>query len=347
MIRLFAEWEKQDSLLFVLPHKNTDWCEYLDEILFSYKAFISAVAKFQKCFVLCSDIKEARELLSGIDNLYLFEIPTNDTWIRDFGAIDVIKNEKIISYDFTFNAWGGKFESTLDNDANSKLFKQIGGNLQKIPLVLEGGSIDCNGKGVMLTTSRCLLEENRNSSLTKEKIDEELKNLFGLQKIIWFENGFLKGDDTDSHVDTLARFINEDTIAYTTCEDKHDEHFEELKKMENELKFTEFNLLPLPLPKPQIYNNERLPATYANFVFINGALIVPTYNDKNDAMVLRSLKNALPYLEVIGLDARVFIRQHGSLHCATMNRFSGLRAQGSFFKKLLKFSIVLKQKEFI
>ncbi|MFV0480498.1 MAG: agmatine deiminase family protein [Campylobacteraceae bacterium] len=327
MKRLFAEWEAQSSLMFALPHEDTDWEPYLDDILASYKDFIKEVSKFQECLVICKNKKFATEFLKDIQNITLVEILTDDTWIRDFGAIDVSRNGKIVSYDFTFNAWGGKFNSSLDDMVNQNLFDKgyIKGSLESIPMVLEGGSIDSNGNGVMLTTSKCLLEENRNSHLKKEQIDKRLKELFGLQKIIWLENGYLRGDDTDSHVDTLARFINENTIAYSTCEDESDEHFVELKNMEKELKQTGFNLLPLPLPKPILYDGHRLPATYANFVFINGALIVPTYNDKNDEKVLKALQNALPNHKVVGVDARVFVRQHGSLHCASMNRYFGYR----------------------
>ncbi|MDR1285296.1 MAG: agmatine deiminase family protein [Campylobacteraceae bacterium] len=329
MKRLFAEWEKQEALLFVLPHENTDWNKYLDEILYSYREFISAVSKFQNCFVLCANLKKAEAILDGIDNVAFFEVPTNDTWIRDFGAIDVKSDNEIISYDFTFNAWGGKFDASLDNLVNKTLYnnKKLQGELLNIPLILEGGSIDSNGEEVMLTTKKCLLEKHRNPHLTFPQIDTKLKELFGLKKIVWLENGYLKGDDTDSHVDTLARFIKPDTIAYTTCKDEKDEHYLELKKMEEELKNTGFNLLPLPLPKPIFYDKHRLPATYANFVFVNGALIVPTYNDKNDDRVLNSLQNALSNHKIVGVDARVFIREHGSLHCATMNRYYGNRAK--------------------
>ncbi|MDR1554565.1 MAG: agmatine deiminase family protein [Campylobacteraceae bacterium] len=323
MTRLFAEWEKQEALLFALPHENTDWNRYIDEILHSYRDFILAVSKFQKCFVLCADIKKARSLLRDIDNVTLIKIQTNDTWIRDFGAIDVQIDDEVISYDFTFNAWGGKFDASLDNLVNKTLHKSknLQGELLSIPLVLEGGSIDSNGKGVMLTTTKCLLEKHRNPHLSHIQIDAKLKELFGLTKIIWLENGYLKGDDTDSHVDTLARFITQNTIAYTICEDETDEHFLELKRMEEELKNTGFDLLPLPLPKPIFYEGHRLPATYANFVFVNNALIVPIYEDKNDERVLSSLKNALPNHEIVGVNAKIFIREHGSLHCATMNRY--------------------------
>ncbi|MDR0407818.1 MAG: agmatine deiminase family protein [Campylobacteraceae bacterium] len=324
MKRLFAEWEKQDSLLLALPHKKTDWLPYLDEILLSYKEFIKAASTYEHCTILCADKKEAENLFAKCDNITLVQLPTNDTWIRDFGAIDVETKEGIVSYDFTFNAWGGKFESALDNTVNKKLYQSsiMKGKLTSIPMVLEGGSIDNNGSGVAITTSKCLLEKNRNPNLSKSDIDAKLKELFGLKQIIWLEYGFLKGDDTDSHVDTLARFITKDTIAYTTCEDKKDEHFEELKNMEKELECTGFKLLPLPMPKPIFYKNERLPATYANFVFVNGAVLMPTYSDTNDLKVKKLLQQALPKHKIIGVDATVFIRQHGSLHCASMNKFS-------------------------
>ncbi len=148
---------------------------------------------------------------------------------------------------------------------------------------------------------------------------------FGLKKIIWLENGFLKGDDTDSHVDTLARFINQNTIVYSSCEDKNDEHYVELKNMEKELKKTGFNLIPLPIPKPIFFNNHRLPATYVNFVFVNGAVIVPIYNDENDEKVLKIFRDNLPNHKIVEVDATIFIREHGSLHCATINRFFGYR----------------------
>lgn len=326
MRKIFAEWEAQECLIFALPHEKTDWAYCLDEILNSYYDFIKTVSKFQKCLVICKDKIKAKELLHDVENIELVEILTDDTWIRDFGPIDV-KNDKIISYDFTFNAWGGKFNSSLDDMVNQTLFENnhLNGNLESVSMVLEGGSIDANGDGVLLTTTKCLLEENRNPLLDKQAIDEKLKELFGLRNVIWLENGFLKGDDTDSHVDTLARFINKNTIVYSICEDEDDEHYSELKKMENELKKTGFNLISLPIPKPIFYNNHRLPATYANFVFVNGAIIVPIYHDENDEKILNIFKDNLPNHQVIGVDATIFIREHGSLHCASMNRYFGYR----------------------
>ncbi|MCV3384153.1 agmatine deiminase family protein [Campylobacter lari] len=325
MRKSIAEWQKQELLLLSLPHENSDWKPYLEEILQSYEEFVKAVANFQKVLLIAPSEKDFQRF-KHIKNVDFFKCDTNDTWIRDFGAIDVCEDDKIIGLDFIFNAWGDKFQSTLDNAVNSKLFAQkLSGKLEKIDFILEGGSIDFNGQGVMLTTSACLLNENRNSHLNKEKIDQKLKEIFGLKEIIWLENGFIKGDDTDSHVDTLARFINEKTIAYCVCKDENDEHYAPLKAMEDELKKTGFDLLELPLPKPLYFEGKRLGATYANFVFVNGGLIVPTYNDENDALVLENLQKACKDRKVVGVDARVFLRENGSLHCSCQNRYEGQR----------------------
>ncbi|EPP1572783.1 agmatine deiminase family protein [Campylobacter lari] len=325
MRKSIAEWQKQELLLLSLPHENSDWKPYLEEILQSYEEFVKAVANFQKVLLIAPSEKDFQRF-KHIKNIDFFKCDTNDTWIRDFGAIDVCEDDKLIGLDFIFNAWGDKFQSTLDNAVNLKLFAQkLSGKLEKIDLILEGGSIDFNGQGVMLTTSACLLNENRNSHLNKEQIETKLKEIFGLKQIIWLNHGYIKGDDTDHHIDTLARFINEKTIAYCVCKDENDEHYAPLKAMEEELKKTGFDLLELPLPKPLYFEGKRLGATYANFVFVNGGLIVPTYNDENDALVLENLQKACKDRKVVGVDARVFLRQNGSLHCSCQNRYEGQR----------------------
>lgn len=325
MRKSIAEWQKQELLLLSLPHENSDWKPYLEEILQSYEEFVKAVANFQKVLLIAPSEKDFQRF-KHIKNVDFFKCDTNDTWIRDFGAIDVLEDDKLIGLDFTFNAWGDKFQSTLDNAVNSKLFAQkLSGKLEKIDFILEGGSIDFNGQGVMLTTSACLLNENRNSHLNKEQIEAKLKEIFGLNQIIWLNHGYIKGDDTDHHIDTLARFINEKTIAYCVCKDENDEHYKPLKAMEEELEKTGFDLLELPLPKPLYFEGKRLGATYANFVFVNGGLIVPTYNDENDALVLENLQKACKDRKVVEVDARVFLRQNGSLHCSCQNRYEGQR----------------------
>ncbi|MBS4240719.1 agamatine deiminase [Campylobacter vulpis] len=325
MIKSIAEWSEQEYLLLALPHKNTDWKPYLDEIIEAYKEFVKVASVYEKLLLIAPNDEDFIPF-KEFSNVEFFKCETNDTWIRDFGAIDVLENGRLKALDFTFNAWGGKFQSALDNALNHKLFNEkFQTRLEKCDFILEGGSIDFNGAGVMLTSSYCLLNANRNQNLSKEEIEKKLKHYFGLTKIIWLENGLIKGDDTDRHIDTLARFIDENTIAYCTCEDENDEHYAPLKAMEEELKKTNYHLIPLPIPKPLFYEGRRLGATYANFVFVNNALIVPFYKDENDEVVQKRLQTHLKNREVIGVDARVFLRQNGSLHCSCQNRFKGLR----------------------
>jgi len=321
-LRAFAEWEKQELIFLSLPHENTDWKPYLGEILDAYERLVAAIVPFQKVVLICPDEGIFRERFAKFDNVEFVKIDTDDTWIRDYGMIDVQDGEKIVSYDFKFNAWGDKFESSKDNAVNLELAKRFKSDLRSIDLVLEGGSIDFNGHGTLLTTQKCLLNDNRNAHLNKEQIEARLKELFGLDRVIWLKNGFIKGDDTDSHVDTLARFIAHDTIAYASCDDPADEHFEELAAMKKELESTGFKLVSLPLPKAKFYGGKRLGCTYANFIFINGAVIVPTYNDDNDKIVLERLARELPNHKIIGVDSLVFVRQNGSLHCSSQNKYS-------------------------
>ncbi len=325
MIKSIPEWNEQEYLMLSLPHEKSDWKPYLGEIIQAYKEFVRAASEFQKVLLIAPG-KSDFVPFENMTNVEFFICDTNDTWIRDFGAIDILEDNRLKALDFTFNAWGNKFQSELDNEVNSKLFKEkFKEKLTKIDFILEGGSIDFNGEGVMLTSSNCLLNENRNSHLDKNQIEAKLKEIFGLKQIIWLENGFIKGDDTDHHIDTLARFIDKNTIAYSVCEDEEDEHYIPLQKMKKELEATGFNLIELPLPKPLYYEGRRLGATYANFVFVNDALIMPFYKDKNDEIIRQRLAKALPKRKIVGVDARVFLRQNGSLHCSCQNRFKGLR----------------------
>ncbi len=325
MIKSIPEWNEQEYLMLSLPHEKSDWKPYLGEIVQAYKEFVRAASEFQKVLLIAPS-KSDFVPFENMTNVEFFICDTNDTWIRDFGAIDILEDNRLKALDFTFNAWGNKFQSELDNEVNSKLFKEkFKEKLTKIDFILEGGSIDFNGEGVMLTSSNCLLNENRNSHLDKSQIEAKLKEIFGLKQIIWLENGFIKGDDTDHHIDTLARFIDKNTIAYSVCEDEEDEHYIPLQKMKKELEATGFNLIELPLPKPLYYEGRRLGATYANFVFVNDALIMPFYKDENDEIIRQRLAKALPELKIVGVDARVFLRQNGSLHCSCQNRFKGLR----------------------
>jgi agmatine/peptidylarginine deiminase len=323
MRRLPAEWERQSCLLIVFPHIDSDWECCFDEICDTYVKIISIVSRYQQCLIVCDDIDKIKKRVPLNKNTLFAKISTNDTWIRDFGGIDIFEEDKVKTLDFTFNGWGLKYPANYDNFVTRQMYKQklFQNPLQTIGFVLEGGSIDTNGKGVLLTTRKCLLEKNRNPHFSLEQIEAKLKEFFAVSKVLWLENGALSGDDTDSHIDTLARFIDEKTIAYVKCEDKSDEHYKELKKMEDELKSFGYDLLPLPLPEAKYFQGRRLPATYANFLFINDAVLIPTYNDKNDKKVLETFEKFFPKRDIIGIDCSVLIRQHGSLHCATMHKF--------------------------
>ncbi|MDR0825263.1 MAG: agmatine deiminase family protein [Prevotella sp.] len=329
------EWYPQSAIQLTWPHPGTDWEYMLKEVTACYVNVATEILKRQKLIVVCHDAEIVKYELRGLsglsDNLILVELPTNDTWARDHSGISVFKDGKKQIYDFTFNGWGLKFASNHDNQITRGLFKNKVFSpdvelINKKDFVLEGGALESDGKGTLLTTTECLLSPNRNSFLSKEEIEDYLKRNFGLDRILWLDHGYLSGDDTDSHIDTLARYTDEHTIVYVKCEDKDDEHYEALSKMEKQLKtFTDYEgnpyrLIALPMAKA-VYDesNQRLPATYANFLIMNDVVLLPFYNNKEkDEEARRRLRQAFPSREVIGIDCSPLIRQHGSLHCITM-----------------------------
>lgn len=327
MTRFCAEWEEQEFVQLVFPHKDTDWKDYLEDAIDTFVNIAKTVAKYQKVLIVTKNTEVIKEKFVNKKNLSFVNIDSNDTWSRDFGGITVEQDGRLFILDFQFNAWGKKFEYDKDNKITQKLkLKGLlkGYGHQSIKFVLEGGSIESNGEGIILTTTECLMEKNRNPRLKKKQIENALMQFLGAKKVLWLDHGYLSGDDTDSHIDTLARFVNKDTIVYQSCDDENDEHYEELKKMEEQLKTFKtlsgkpFKLAALPWIGPKFDEDERLPATYANFLIINGAVLVPTYNDKNDQKALDVIKSVFPKREVIGVDCTTLIKQHGSLHCVTM-----------------------------
>lgn len=340
-ILLPPEWHPQSAIQLTWPHENTDWEYMLEEVTACFVVLATEIMKRQKLIIVCANkdvVKyELKEQSIYFDNLQLIELPSNDTWARDHGGISVFNNNKKQIYDFTFNGWGLKFASNFDNQITRGLFaNNIINNdvdiVNKKNFTLEGGAIESDGKGTLLTTSECLLSPNRNSYFSKEEIENYLKEIFGLNRVLWLDYGYLAGDDTDSHIDTLARFCDEHTIAYVKCEDRNDEHYDALLKMEKQLKsFVDYKgnpyyLIPLPMAAP-VYDedNERLPATYANFLIMNDAVLLPFYNDKvKDEEARIQLQKAFPTREIIGIDCSVLIRQHGSLHCVTMQYPEGV-----------------------
>lgn len=315
------------------PHENTDWADVLDLVLPVFVEIAETISRFQRVLVVCQKISQTKKLLKNArqENLLLVELPSNDTWARDHGGITVFENGKTVILDFIFNGWGLKFPADRDNLITRNLFKKrVFKNTRRREggMVLEGGGIESDGQGTLLTTAECLLSPNRNPHFSKKQIENRLKKLLGLDRVLWLENGYLAGDDTDSHIDTLARFCNPETICYVRCDDPADEHFEALQKMEQELKNFRtadgkpYDLQPLPMCDA-IYDseNQRLPATYANFLIINGAVLVPTYGVRQDAAALAIFEKIFADRRVIGIDCRPLILQHGSLHCLTMQYY--------------------------
>lgn len=331
--RLPAEWEPVQAVMIAWPHKDTDWNYMLEEVERCYVNLAESISDHAELIVIGPSfaIERAKALLTfqPLNKIHFYEVQTNDTWTRDYGAITIeSESEKKIPLDFKFNGWGLKFAACFDNLVTSHCSFFNFRPENHLSFVLEGGSIESDGKGTILTTSECLLSLNRNGGMSKPEIEEYIKSSLGAERIIWLDNGALKGDDTDSHIDTLARLAPPgDVIFYTGCNDPDDEHYLSLKAMAEELKNIEtsegrpYTLIELPLPDP-IYDPEdgsRLPATYANFLIVNDAVLLPVYGQPlKDRQAIDTLSVAMPDYTIVPVDCRALIRQHGSLHCATM-----------------------------
>lgn len=325
------EWYPQSGVQVTWPHEGTDWVEYLDEVVPCYVAFSKEILKREKLLVVCEDMEEVASHFSPHEkeNLLLREIKSNDTWARDHGGIAVFENKRPVLLDFGFNAWGLKYPAFHDNLITSRLFEDRPFQPEvsyrdRRDFILEGGSIETDGQGTVLTTTQCLLSPNRNGWLSRQQVEQTLKNYLGAKRVLWLEHGYLMGDDTDCHIDTLARFCDENTIAYVQCLDQDDPHFEELGAMEEELKKfvthegKPYRLIPLPMAEACYWDDVRLPATYANFLIINGAVLMPFYGSERDEAAREQLQVAFPEREIIGIDCIPLIKQYGSLHCVTM-----------------------------
>ncbi|WP_273390702.1 agmatine deiminase family protein [Barnesiella viscericola] len=327
-----AEWYPQSGIQLTWPHEETDWAYMLDEVTTCYIELAREIARRERLLIVTPHPKQVKQLLQGVVDLEAVtfaQCPTNDTWARDHGGITLFCDGTPAIYDFKFNGWGLKFAANYDNLITSTLCRQGRFNARyenRLNFVVEGGALESDGAGTLLTTSECLLSPNRNGEWSQTRIEEYLKETFGLQRVLWLDHGYLAGDDTDSHIDTLARFAPGNTIVYVQCTDPTDEHYEALRRMEEQLRTfttlegTPYRLLPLPMANA-VYdeNGERLPATYANFLIMNDAVLYPTYRQPaNDQAAAQVLQQAFPDREIVGIDCSPLIRQHGSLHCVTM-----------------------------
>jgi len=321
--RLPAEWELQSAVQLTWPHPGTDWAPILDDVLRVYREMAREIAKRETLIVVAP---EGVDVDAGVEAV-IMRCPTNDTWARDHAFITLSAEENPRDHcfvDFCFNGWGEKFAASLDNAINGELFRQgvvKGAYRDCLDFVLEGGSIESDGRGTVLTTSHCLMAPHRNQPMTQSQIEQRLKRELGADRILWLDYGLLEGDDTDGHIDTLARLAPNDTILYI-----YDDGSPELRQMEQQIAGFRtidgrpYRLLRLPVPRP-LFDNEgqQLPATYANFLVVNGAVLCPTYSQPDlDNEALRIIGKAFPDREIVGIDCRPLVWQHGSLHCCTM-----------------------------
>ncbi len=339
-----AEWAPQSAVMLTWPHQNMDWGSNLAQIEPVFMAIAQAVLRFESVLISCEDEQRAGRLQQELDRYaettgrafraLVLVAPSDDSWARDHGPITVVTDKGPQLIDFGFNAWGNKFPWRKDNALNRRLLSAGAFDdtaMTTVGFILEGGSIETDGEGTLLTTSECLLAPSRNPEFSRSAIEELLRGVLGIRRVLWLNHGYLAGDDTDSHIDTLARFCAPDHICYVACTDKHDEHYTALAAMLDGLRaFRQpngepYQLTPLPWPDA-IYDDEghRLPATYANFLIINAAVLLPIYDVPQDAAAILTVQSLFPDREVIAIPCRPLIQQHGSLHCVTMQLPAGV-----------------------
>lgn len=333
-----AEWAPQSAVVITWPHPGTDWARNLDEVEFVFTQIAQSILRFEHLIISCEHVIRLQDLERELNayaqrrelpgRVRAIPAPANDTWARDHGPITVTTDEETTLLDFRFNAWGGKFCWEKDNAlnrhlANSGVFGTT--QMQAVDFVLEGGSIESDGEGTLMATSECLLTSTRNPTMDRSAIEQLLSDTLGADRILWLNHGYLSGDDTDSHIDMLARFCAPDHICYMACPDVADEHYSALAAMEEDLQEfrqpdgTPYKLTPLPWPDPITGDQgERLPASYANFLIINGAVLLPIYGVPQDEDAIHTVSQIFPDREIIPVNCQVLVRQHGSLHCVTM-----------------------------
>lgn len=338
-----AEWHEQCAVQLTWPHEDTDWQPILEEVTRCYVDMAREISARVHLIIITPAPARVRWVLQAelpaesLQRTTIVQAPTNDTWARDHGFITLLSPEGPRLLDFQFNGWGQKFKADLDNQICRRMNEQhiLQGTYEDhLDFVLEGGSIESDGQGTILTTSQCLLAPHRNQPLSQAEIEERLLRSLHADRILWLDHGYLAGDDTDSHVDTLARLCPGDTIAYVQCTDTEDEHYDALRRMEEQLRTFRtpdghpYRLIPLPMAHPAFdEDGERLPVTYANFLITNRAVLMPTYGHPDlDEQARQQLAKAFPDREIVGIDCQPLIIQHGSLHCCTMQFPKGVHS---------------------
>jgi agmatine/peptidylarginine deiminase len=338
-LRLPAEWEPQAAVLIAWPHAGTDWAERLAAVETTYVALAAAVTRFQSLIIVVADATlqarvEAQLLGAHVDlaRVRFVELPYDDTWLRDSGPITLKGgNTSFQLTDFRFTGWGGKFGAEQDDALIAGLVHAgVFGHAahKRIDWALEGGGIESDGAGSVLTTWRCLVQ--RHPEQSREEMSAILRDSLHAARVLWLDYGYLEGDDTDAHIDTLARFAPGERIVFQACDDASDPHHDELQRMGAELAALRtvdgrpYELYPLPWAKPILDEGRRLAASYANYLIVNDAVLVPAYGDPADDEAARIIGIAHPGREIVQVPCRPLIWQNGSLHCITMQLPAGL-----------------------
>jgi len=337
--RFPAEWEPQSAILIAWPHAGTDWAARLGEVEETYIALVQAITRFQPVLICVADDDietyadiRLRSNRVDMDRVRFVSAPYQDTWLRDSGPVTLLRGDTGFELlDFRFTGWGGKFDADLDDQLVETLHAAgVFANAQhrRIEFALEGGAIETDGAGTLLTTWQCL--NTRHPDATRETLTAQLSDWLAQTRVLWLEHGALQGDDTDAHIDTLARFAAFDAIVYQSCNDPDDAHYAELQAMAAELAALRtsdgrpYRLFPLPWAQPIMDEGRRLAASYANFLIVNGAVLMPAYNDPADEAARAVLAEAFPEREIVPIPCRPLIWQNGSLHCITMQLPAGL-----------------------
>lgn len=338
-LRLPAEWEPQAAVLIAWPHADTDWAERLEAVESTYVALAAAVTRFQPLIIVVAGetlrahvMSQLQATNADLSRIRFVELPYDDTWLRDSGPITLRSNgNRFQLTDFRFTGWGGKFGAEQDDALIAGLVDAgVFGSAahKRIDWALEGGGIESDGEGTILTTWRCLVQ--RHPEQSRDDMSTILRESLNAQRVLWLDYGYLEGDDTDAHIDTLARFAPDHRIVYQSCDDASDVHYDELKRMGEELAALRtadgkpYALYPLPWAKPIVDDGRRLAASYANYLIVNGAVLVPAYGDAADNEAARIIGEAYPGRTVVQVPCRPLIWQNGSLHCITMQLPAGL-----------------------
>ena len=327
---MLPEWAPQQAVMLAWPHEDTDWAPWLEVIEHDYVELAAAIATEVPPLVLCRDADHKEHIAKLLNGRckhapLLVVAPYNDTWCRDYGPVTVSHAGNMRLLDFQFHGWGAKYAADLDNNINRSLTDVWQAPLQTVEYELEGGSIETDGCGTLLTTEHCLLDSNRNKNFSREGVEQFVLGQLGLERVLWLSAGMLIGDDTDSHIDNLARFCDAHTLAYAACSVQDDPHHAPLVEMAEQLRAlrkldgSAYRLVPIELPAPQLdEKGKRLPGSYVNFLILNRSVLVPVFGCPQDAAALNQLQLCFPGRKLVPVPGGNLIRQFGGPHCATM-----------------------------